>query len=425
MANRRTIARLTVDCTSPLAIGTGDDDPLYDLLLARDPNGLPMLPATSIAGALRARLTIDDARKWLGSDASDAPARSLVDITDGLVHWSDNKPRDGRVDQASVKGDCICKMLLGKVPVERDHVRLDHRGVVDGDGKFTRSAVPTGTRFTFELRATDDKPIAALVALIKAGLVLGGASRAGYGQLRCISYVKKTIDLSSNQGWKDYCEITGHSIGQDSLIDCKPVDPPSAHFVGWQITGQIEGPLLIAALGGDPSRPKRVPYQEVRITWEKDVATIGQYFVIPGSSIKGPVRHRTEFHLRKSEPAQAEALIIEMFGSVANGDGGMAGALRFHDCIPEGARLVQDVSHVSLDRFSGGARKGALFADDMLWRPTLALKIERLRPLPEAAYKALTSALDDLKTGLCGIGAEWGEGAGVFESVAVVEVESM
>ena len=174
MAVNRVIARLTVECTSPLAIGTGDDDPLYDLMLARDPNGLPMLPATSIAGALRARLTVEDARKWLGSEASDTPARSLVDITDGLVHWSDNKPRDGRVDHDSMTGE-FCQMLLGKVPVERDHVRLDHRGVVDGDGKFTRSAVPTGTRFTFELRSTDDRPPATLRAAVArlAGALLG------------------------------------------------------------------------------------------------------------------------------------------------------------------------------------------------------------------------------------------------------------
>lgn len=420
MAVNRVIARLTVECTSPLAIGTGDDDPLYDLMLARDPNGLPMLPATSIAGALRARLTVEDARKWLGSEASDTPARSLVDITDGLVHWSDNKPRDGRVDHDSMTGE-FCQMLLGKVPVERDHVRLDHRGVVDGDGKFTRSAVPTGTRFTFELRSTDDRPMAALVALVKAGLVLGGASRAGYGQLRCICCGEKSFDLSTDKDWSDYCKMAVNGIGQDSLIDCKPVEPHSDNFTGWQITGQIEGPLLVAMQGGDPSRPKRVPYQEARISWQGDAATLGRHVVIPGSGIKGPIRHRTEFHLRKSAPAQAEVLIVALFGNAASGDDGMAGALRFHDCIPEDARLLKDVSHVSLDRFSGGARKGALFADDMLWRPMLTLKIERLRPLPDAAVKALMSALGDLANGLCGIGAEWGEGAGVFEGADVVE----
>ncbi len=72
------------------------------------------------------------------------------------------------------------------------------------------------------------------------------------------------------------------------------------------------------------------------------------------------------------------------------------------------------MSHVSLDRFSGGARRGALFTNIALWRPVLEISIDAEDVENCEALCAFEKALGDLRSGLLGVGADWGEGSGVL-----------
>lgn len=49
--------------------------------------------------------------------------------------------------------------------------------------------------------------------------------------------------------------------------------------------------------------------------------------------------------------------------------------------------------------------------------PQITIRIQRLRDVHEQAEKAFKAAIDDLKNGLVGIGADWGDGCGVFETL--------
>ena len=46
------IARITLETKTPLAINTGKQDGVFDTSLITDANGLPAIPATSITGVL-------------------------------------------------------------------------------------------------------------------------------------------------------------------------------------------------------------------------------------------------------------------------------------------------------------------------------------------------------------------------------------
>ena len=82
------------------------------------------------------------------------------------------------------------------------------------------------------------------------------------------------------------------------------------------------------------------------------------------------------------------------------------------------------MTHVGLDRFTGGSRRGVLFTDEMLWRPELAFRITPLRGFPCIACRAaFTAALNDLKSGRLGIGADWGDGVGVFERLQMPDFD--
>ncbi len=422
MANSlRYIARFTLQASSPLMIAGGEEDPLNDNSLARDANRLPMLPATTLAGVLRAAVG-DKANGWFGYVDGSKGDRSALTLTDGLFHWSDDKPRDGLdFTRPAPDTDPLCQLVLNDAPILRDHNRLNEAGVVDGDGKFNRVAVPTGARFTFEMRATgDDSALNAVVDIIKGGLSLGGASRSGYGAMICVASGVEHFDLEKPADQERYKAVCEADIGTGSLIVMSGPKPNAVDGRHWTLTGQIEGPLLIGAKP-QSREENRAPYMEKRIDWTGNPAAIKDATIIPASSIKGPLRHRTLFHLREEgrrsgrTPEEVADLLADLLIEIFGTEKGVAkaGILRFHD-VPISNPTDITLTHVSLDRFTGGARSGALFTDRMLWQPTLEIRIDELKPLTEPACKAFEAALNDMAMGLCGIGAEWGEGAGIL-----------
>jgi CRISPR/Cas system CSM-associated protein Csm3 (group 7 of RAMP superfamily) len=212
MENRWYFLRATLQSKSPLIIDSGETDALSDTDPVRDANGLPMLPATALAGVLRSAVGDPNDKAWFGDQVGDESTRSAVILTDGLFHWSDDKPRDGLVlDVGSTNADHICKYVLpGQRILTRDHVQLNEWGVVAGSGKFERDAVPTGARFTFEMRTKDKAAFDALLAIIKEGIFLGGATRTGYGEMACVSIGQEMVELPS--GWDRWCELMGADI---------------------------------------------------------------------------------------------------------------------------------------------------------------------------------------------------------------------
>lgn len=420
--------RATLESKSPLIIDSGDTDALSDTDPVRDANGLPMLPATTLAGVLRFAVGESNGKAWFGDQDGDTSIRSAVILTDGLFHWSDDKPHDGLVRAAAnVESDDICKHVLpGQRVLTRDHVRLNEWGVVEGSGKFERDAVPTGARFTFELRTQNKNAFDALGAIIESGIFLGGATRTGYGEMACVSIGRETVELPS--GWDRWCALMGADIGTSRGIAMTAPRPANAGQRVWTISGTIEGHLLVGTKKVLPkpedgqSAPDRGPWAEPQFAWQQNKGQLKDaVFIVPGSAIKGPIRHRTLYHLRKTVP-DAERAIETLFGKVASGDSGAAGLLRFHDCAVDADPKLVFQTHVGQDRFTGGPRRGVLFTDAALWKPKLTFKITEVQSekITNAHRAALNLALNDMKTGLLGIGAEWGEGAGIFADAEVI-----
>ncbi len=414
-------ARITLEARAPLMIGSGHEDALADVLLARDVNGLPVLPATSIAGVLRHRFRPEEARAFFGfQDAQDGHASPLT-FTDGLFHWQDDRPRDGIVfDPEDFKDDPFVEIGKRDHPVRRDHVRLNERGTVEGDGKFERSAAPAGSRFTFEItQRGDGGALDAVLAEVEKGLWLGGATRSGYGEMTCIARGRETLDLGDAQGRKRYVELMAQDLGSRDIEMC-PVD--AAEAAGWMLQGRIEGPLLVGA-ASDAAEYDRVPYREAAIVWSDDGPQIREVVVVPASAIKGALRHRTLFHLRRQGHGAAREAIDVLFGSATDGGGGQAGMLRFCDAVVAEPKHFK-MTHVGIDRFTAGSRRGVLFTDQALWRPELTIRILPLEGFPDtdcSCRNAFKAALADLATGRLGLGADWGDGLGVFKSLTLPE----
>ena len=417
-----TIARFVVEATSPISIASGGDDPMLDTPLVRDPNGLPMLPATSIAGVLKDALNPETAKPLLGFEG----ARSAVSISDGLIHWSNDRPRDGLLlAEDAIKIDPLARWLVDGSPIQRQHVRISDAGVVDGDGKFDRSACPAGSRFTFEMsirHEADDDPLRPLIEAIHSGVSMGGATRSGYGRLICIREAIEQVDLRENR--EGYLTLISNGT-LDQEFEFRDVSSAQS-MNSIKLRLKSEGPLLI---GGDSSDANidSAPYAEAYIEWSSDGGARQTRYVIPGSSIKGPLRHRMAYHAAKAghDTASVKALVDNALGAPRDGEDGNPGQLNFDDAQIVDARGTAngqdciDVAHVGIDRFTAGARKGVLFVNQMLWQPEFLVNIDGYGLVSGEAKAALDAALGDLLSGHLGIGADWGDGVGVVSGEEV------
>lgn len=99
--------RLTVEAATPLAVGTGKScDILTDAPVAKDVNGLPYIPATSIAGVLRHAmgLAVDQTEGnpfgyiSKSDDNDDSGHGSDIIFTDAVMVGKNGKALDGIQD---------------------------------------------------------------------------------------------------------------------------------------------------------------------------------------------------------------------------------------------------------------------------------------------------------------------------------------
>jgi CRISPR/Cas system CSM-associated protein Csm3 (group 7 of RAMP superfamily) len=197
------------------------------------------------------------------------------------------------------------------------------------------------------------------------------------------------------------------------------------------------------------------PLREDRIVWVNSTGRVEEKrLLLPGSAIKGAIRHRVTFHHNRLEGQFANHLakgcnndeqghqdaqtklrpvtglfnqaVCDLFGFVPDKHDGdkredaARGRVLIDDLFWSGtAPHQQRIPHVSIDRFTGGASDGRLFDERPLWKgdsfPTLKLTILNADDVPAGTRKALKAALDDLANGRLALGAGGGRGLGFFE----------
>ena len=483
--------RITLELASPLAIGSGASDDVFDAPCARDANGLPTIPGTSLAGALRSLWVdqngADSAKDWFGmiTPGTDEGTRSRLLFTWAHLHDQTNQPVEGLMGAQTIQNDAVLTKLV-RLP-HRDHVRLSHRGGAADTAKFDRSFVPTGCRFTFDLRlftsadkmVADREAVFALLQLCWTGqLWLGGAKASGYGRTKVVSVRELDLDLTKDAARKFMANMrslktqmprpqdgdgvqlklikkavtkSGNQRVNFPLLDLHPRDT-------WRVGSGVESVAMQQNGQNSKNLANALPYTEACLNWSEPKANEPQSIpkwqneiVVPGSTIRGALAHRTAFHFNRlqkrwtSNSAIASAptagtnpvpiYVVEvLFGSAkvrqpganaAGNQAGFAGAVFVDDIhiLIAGAKVVR-LPHVRIDRFTGGAFRGALFSEELLFHGDLPLQLSidktRLQTLAKAygadmatmALKALEEALRDLCEQRLPIGAGGAHGHG-------------
>ena len=437
----RYIARVTIEFTTPFIIG-GESDFFADSCFIADVNGLPMLPGTSIAGVLRHAFEEKNGReaanRIFGWQQADRGCGSRLAVSCGLIHDRNNKPVEGIVFGPTIINDIVLKQALQSQI--RDHVRINHKGTAASAGKFDEKCVSAGHRFTFELmlegNAQDQYCWVNLIKLLgAASLRLGGKTRRGFGRFKVVHLVQNTFDISTPHGFAAF------ACYPVSLAESVRGIESDAHMQEQDIKATIslapEG-FWIFGGGTGGTEADLHPLKVAKIIWKpingKELGTVSaRSYCIPGSSIKGAIAHRVAYHYNalkqnfadgKSEQelneiAKQNQAVQSLFGYCKSEEAdtpGQRGRILIDDVVVETAQQ-KVVQHVSLDRFTGGARQGLLFSEKPVYKGEkllLELVVSEADQIDKTARTSLKRALEDLTEGRLPLGAGAGRGNGFF-----------
>ncbi|NHK99498.1 RAMP superfamily CRISPR-associated protein [Rubrivivax benzoatilyticus] len=460
-----TLWRVVVEARSPLSIGTGRGDGVRDVVLAADANGLPMLPASALAGVLRAAVAgwhgEAAARALFGCAEGDRGQVSRVTLSHGRIHDSRDRPVAGLLPQVD---DPLLRPLTQRSGTTRQRVRIDHRGVAADQGLFDRTVLPAGHRFSVELALwsgdgdvdpASGEPREAgwlQTLLCVEGLRVGAQTRSGLGEIAAVRAHRLALDLRRPADLGRWARLSPHLGETDGMaplaVGGVPATRAGVHRIEVELAPEAGfrfGSGHHSLQAKPPAKlPDDLPRTEARVAWtggrgrlqRADEETV----LVPASSVKGALAHRVAFHAHRLNGRWADAesarehdksrdcdTVRRLFGHAADRGParGQAGVLWVADARIEREHVVaQTRMHNSIDRFTGGVRDGLLFSEENLHAAgagpllKLALGLDRERAarvgVTATDLQALALALDDLCAGRLALGADSASGLGFF-----------
>ncbi len=456
----RYLARIVLEAETPLAVGSGEKDIRTDALVATDSNGLPYIPATSIAGVIRSMLI--DTNTLFGYQDGDKGRGSEIIFTEAKVINSKGCVVDG-MNQLAIDSDPLLQHYQ-LLPV-RQHVRLDDKGTSANAGLFNEQVVFAGTRFCFEIEMVSDGKNfkefeTVLINLFDESFRIGGGTRSGFGKIKVVSVQIKDLNLTTEDDLNLYLTKTS-ALDSNFWVNLPNLNADLSKqkaqrmgFSGYELTLTPESFFLFGSGFGD-DEVDQIPVKAKCVKWDKEGNGKMQenLVLIPGSSVKGAIAHRVAYHWNRMNGVYADDLTAEglanatgknnmavriLFGSEGNNkDLGISrGNVIFSDIIRK-ALPDKIFNHVAIDRFTGGAIEGALFNEKATYgggqtyqtmimldrlcaeracRKELGkdAREEDVKKLLKKVVSAFEATIDDLCNGMLPLGGRVNKGYGVF-----------
>lgn len=397
----RYLAHIVIEAENPLVIHTGKKDLLTDAVVMKDVNGLPYIPGSSIAGVIRhawkdAGKDIDQLfgfQRYPSNDKENKPdveentpkgMGSRIIFSEARILNSERKVVDGLQPDA-IYNDPLLKEYQ-HLPV-RQHVRITHRGVAAKNGKFDEEIVYAGTRFCFEMEMLgdekDDFIFSQLINILNnAAFRLGSGSRKGFGSIKVI----ETQYCSLPIGHKDYLEKSSNledsKVWYSKHTSQLPItDAPGRTMKKLCYRLRPENFFLFGS-GFGYDEVDMTPVEEQRIDWSNGKGELKNYgYLIPASSVKGALAHRVAYHYNALKLFYAEGktqqeleahsgsnnVAVRMLFGYADNGSKQRGNVIFSDMYINENVSDKIFNHVAIDRFTGGAIDGALFAEKAVY----------------------------------------------------------
>ncbi|RZS97144.1 RAMP superfamily CRISPR-associated protein [Cecembia calidifontis] len=309
----RFLAQITIEAHSAFAINSGKVGLLNDNMVAKDGNGLPYLPGTSIAGVLRHAIDKELENELFGTsgignsrgrESKDGFGSRLV-ISPGLLVG-----KDGRVIEGlqTIDFEDPFYSLFRALPL-RDHVKINSKGTAEKGAKYDEELVFKGTRFVFEIELKgvkeDQNSWEKLLGILETpDFRLGSGTRKGYGEFKIIHErsFQRIFDLTETSDLSAYLTKTvslNFPIPNGEKLNIEKVQG----LIGWkkyELQLRAKDFFLFGAGFGDGD-VDHITKREKIISWVNHCPKISdeEYILIPATSIKGALAHRLRFNFSK------------------------------------------------------------------------------------------------------------------------------
>ena len=297
--NYRYCARILIEAVTPLKIGTGEAGLNIDEQVAIDTNGLPTIPGTAICGVLKHSFNENIANKLFGYQAGKKGEGSRLVFSEARFVGKDGEVIDGcyNIDYSDLFYSKFKKLAI------RDHCKINYRGVTDKaqHGKFDSQVVFKGTRFVFDMELIgsnqDTDNWKNIINNLHSRLLrIGGGTRKGFGKLKVIAKDENIYNLENKNDLRTY-------LDKSSKLDI-PVGKGNKYTTPedidiYKLTLKPDDFFLFSSGYGDDEADvisKKEPY----VNWKDGKPFFSEEKVlIPATSVKGAVSHRTAFHYNR------------------------------------------------------------------------------------------------------------------------------
>ena len=433
----RLIARIMIEVTTPLAVGSGDKDIITDAPIARDVNGLPYIPGTSLTGVIRHSLGAKDyVDKLFGFQKGEDGCGSKIIVSDALLVDEHGKATDGLRDTANSEFLNVFRAL----PI-RQHLRMNDKGTAMKHCKFDEEIVYAGTRFCFEMEIMadedDNTQMSDIIKTLAApSFRIGSGTRNGFGAMKIVRIQHATYDLSNSDDMQAYISKSSCLTSDWDAADVKEIQPEKqSGWIRYILSLQPTDFFLFSSGFGD-NDADITPVKEKCIEWSDGHPEMTEeHMLIPGSSVKGAVAHRTAYHWNRINEnfadysdfkKDANPAVEAVFGTMTGNDEthSQRGNAIFSDVMVKGLG-EKIVFHIKTDKFTGSVQDGALFQEKVSIADGQQIVEEII--VDEKAFNAPTAreaferALKDICNGLLPLGGGTNRGNGTFTGTLKIE----
>ena len=422
-----TYYRIKLQLASPLAVGSGEDSNTdSDVIL--DSSGAPIIPATSIAGAVRHFLGVEcDDKSMLfgyvngnngnnvdnGNDSLESKVKfyDAVLISDSFITVRDSVALENKVGVKGAKFDKEAVETLQDLQSVKIRIRA----------KFDKEAVETDSVFEtlIELRnVSEDEENAILdaVSAIDSGLLrIGSKTTRGYGEFRVTEIKKAVFCLPDDR--KEWVEFLPYDFSSDKCYTdiLHEIKNRKQNFNYTRIH------LELKQRGAVSIRSYTVKNaNDIKTADFVQLSTNDGVPVIPGTSWAGAFRKRfLDF------TGNDDDYIKSVWGNVdTNKNIQSKSKIIFSE-----SRLTnyveKKIDRNAIDRFSAGTKDGALYSEKTVYNGKCSLNIDIKNDVaePDKCMKIISAVICDLDRGYLAVGGLTSVGRGLF-SVEKVTIDS-
>ena len=411
--------RIDLTLRSPLSIGSGKNENT-DKDVIVDCSGTPFIPASSLVGAIR---------NYVYKKYGRATANKVFGFIPSTKEENEKAKKNdpdyvARKTQVIVYDAILKKEERSSLFItSRDMVALENKVATRG-AKFDMEAVEPDVCFTtyIELLTNDgccDACVQESLAAMDAGVIrLGSKTTRGYGE---VGLKIKAATFNDVDAWLEFDMMLDESWNTGGVTDCEKLPEIS----GYEITVDLrqKGGISIREYSTEPSTGEKTMPDYITMGLHPQKGSGGQIPVIPGTSWAGAFRERyKEF----SDEASTKELfgIIEQEKKVTKD-----GKIEVHTLARKSQITFSEsrlsggtyklVSRNSIDRFTGAAKKGALYTEKTYFDGETQLKISFTSIPEDVVLSRISACLADLHNGYMAVGGLTAIGRGLFEIVSI------